>query len=383
MTAKPRLLCVDDEPELLDSLRLVLRKSYDVSVAESGPHALTLLDSARSDGADPPFAVVVSDMRMPLMSGAEFLARVLERFPEMPRILLSGQSDLNAAISAINDAKVFRFLTKPCPPELLIETIEEALEQARLRRVERELLDQTLSGTVTMLTEVLGLVSAGAYSRAIRVDKIVNGLCHALGRGIDWDLGLAAKLSQVGCVVVPDVDAGAGGIDSRHAVVASELLAQIPRLEPVAHMIRHQLDEGPSVTAKRRSEYTDAELNAEILRVAIRFDQLTAAGATRQAARKAIASMASPPPSFLLEALRELKPGTDSMVELRTTVNQLAAGMQLTSDVTACNGPKLASTGMILTPVLISRIRTFASSHGVVEPITALAPVSTIPRVGR
>ncbi|MDH3302275.1 MAG: response regulator [Acidimicrobiia bacterium] len=382
MSDKPRLLCVDDEPDLLSGLTLNLRKRFAVTTAESGGEALALFDAA---GDISPFDVVLSDMRMPEMNGAELLTTLRLRYPDMPRLLLSGQSDLDSALAAINDAKVFRFLTKPCPPETIIESLDEALEQARLRTVERDLLDHTLKGTVSLLTDVLGLVSAGAYSRTMRLKDIVRGLCFALDRPVPWDLDLATMLSQIGVVVLPPGhdDEQVGDIDHRHAELACELLSNVPRMETVVDMIGRQLDPGPCCTGHDPADWSSEDLSREILRVAVLFDRLVANGQTRAEAHKTLKTGGTPPPAFLLDALSRVRPSTETMVEVAATVDQLAAGMELTGDLWLANGSKLARAGTTLTSALIGRIRAFADSVGVTEPVHVLAPSSAATMVAR
>jgi CheY-like chemotaxis protein len=113
MTEQLHILCVDDEPKVLEGLVLNLRRHYRVSTANNGQGGLAIVD-----GNDPP-AVVVSDMRMPEMDGAAFLSQVKERSPDTVRLLLTGQADLESAIAAVNHGQVFRFLTKPCNPPTL------------------------------------------------------------------------------------------------------------------------------------------------------------------------------------------------------------------------------------------------------------------------
>jgi DNA-binding NtrC family response regulator len=81
-----------------------------------------------------PFALVVSDMRMPSMNGALFLAKVRQQTPDTVRMILSGQADLQAAIAAVNEGQIYRFLSKPCAPEQLLAAIEDALNQHVNRR---------------------------------------------------------------------------------------------------------------------------------------------------------------------------------------------------------------------------------------------------------
>src|SRR5690349_25078971 len=100
---RPRVICVDDEPHILSGLGLHLRRRYDVEVATSGEAALDLLDRK------PEAAVVISDMRMPNMSGADFLSKASERHPNTTCILLTGYAEIDSAIRAINHGHVFRF----------------------------------------------------------------------------------------------------------------------------------------------------------------------------------------------------------------------------------------------------------------------------------
>lgn len=381
MTApRPRLLCVDDEPELLQSIKLNLRRHFAVTTAASGPEALGLFEQAQGES---PFDVVISDMRMPQMSGAAFLSRLREDHPHIPRLLLSGQSDLDAAIAAINEAKIFRFLTKPCPPELIIESVNDALEQVRLRSAERELLDDTLNGTVDLLSEVLGVVSTEATNRTSRLQRAVASMCAALDTPLAWDLNLAVKLSQIGFVVLPpnpEVRA-TGGADRRHAAVAADLVANIPRMEQVATMIRRQLDAAPDRFGDDRDSWPDDALKAEILRVAVRYEACVAHGLAPAQARKRLASTSTPPPSFVLQALANIGNHEEPMVSVEAMVSDLTARMWLDGDLLLANGSKLAAAGTEITAVLLGRIEAFAETTGVVEPIRVLAPASQATRL--
>ncbi|MEZ5406377.1 MAG: response regulator [Acidimicrobiales bacterium] len=366
----PRLLCVDDEPEVLASLRVTLRKKYKVTVAESGPAALALFSGAGDGGS--PFDVVVSDMRMPQMSGAELLAELRRRFPDMPRLLLSGQADLDSTISAINEAKIARFLTKPCDTADLIEAIDDALEVARLARAERELLDRTLNGTVGLLTEVLGLISVAAYGRTQRLETLVTHLSAALHRPVPWDLALAAKLSQLGYLVVHDELASDAGAHA--AEVTAGLLANIPRMDSVAWIISHQTDAGPVAEGGDVQRWPRRAVSAEILRLAAAFDALTSGGASPREAHAAIAASPAPPPRMLLDAVSALRLDALALVEACVTVRQLAPGMHLAQDVVAASGVKLAAAGTVLNGAMIGRIRSFQERVGLPEPIQVRVP---------
>lgn len=133
-----RILFVDDEPAVLDSLRRGLCRCYDV-VTAVGPEAG--LAALAQQG---PFAVVVSDLRMPDMDGVTFLKKAKERWPAIVPVMLTGHGDLDAAMAAVNEGHIFRFLTKPCPIPPLSLALDAALEQYRLAAAEKELVRVTL-----------------------------------------------------------------------------------------------------------------------------------------------------------------------------------------------------------------------------------------------
>lgn len=129
-----KILFVDDEVLALAGYERALHREFFLSTASGGPQGLATIE------ANGPFAVVISDMRMPGMDGAEFLAQVRQKAPDTVRMLLTGHADLNAAISAVNEGKIFRYLTKPCEKKVLAEAIGSCLEQYRTRSDERKLL---------------------------------------------------------------------------------------------------------------------------------------------------------------------------------------------------------------------------------------------------
>lgn len=133
-----KVLFVDDEQGVLDGIVRLLRKEFEVSVALGGSQALITMQK------NGPFAVVVSDMRMPGMNGAEFLAQVRQKSPETVRMLLTGHTDLNAAIDAVNEGNIFRFLTKPCEKDALVNAINLGLEYHRSISDERRLAKKAM-----------------------------------------------------------------------------------------------------------------------------------------------------------------------------------------------------------------------------------------------
>jgi signal transduction histidine kinase len=152
--ATEKVLLVDDDQNLLDGCARHLRKRFDLHTSAEPRRGLELLDRAG------PFAVVVSDMRMPGMDGVQFLAAVKAHSPESIRMMLTGHPDLQTAMDAVNQGNIFRFLTKPCAPENLAAALDAGLEQFRLVRTRQELMEMKLRHAQKL--ELVGQCAAGA-----------------------------------------------------------------------------------------------------------------------------------------------------------------------------------------------------------------------------
>jgi FixJ family two-component response regulator len=128
-----KVLFIDDEPSVLEGFQRLLRQDFEVNTAQGGYLGLAAIQSCG------PFAVIISDMRMPEMNGVEFLSQVRHRAPDSVRMLLTGHADLDAAIDAVNKGNIFRFLTKPCKKQVLVDAIQCGLDQFRIAKSQREL----------------------------------------------------------------------------------------------------------------------------------------------------------------------------------------------------------------------------------------------------
>ncbi len=156
-----KILCVDDEAQVLEGLSLQLGRRYEVLTALSGAQALEILQ--REDR----IAVLISDMRMPRMDGATFLARARTIAPNAARILLTGQTDLPSAIAAVNEAQVLKFLSKPCPPPELHAAVETAIEHHRQASGATTGLRRTLTAQIISQDAVTGLASRSHFNAAL------------------------------------------------------------------------------------------------------------------------------------------------------------------------------------------------------------------------
>ena len=189
MTAE-KILFVDDEPRILQAYQRSLKKEFSIDIAVGAADGLIVLASQG------PYAVIISDQQMPGINGLQFLAKARERSPESVRVMLTGNSDQQTAIDALNQGNIFRFLTKPCSLTELAKTITDAMDQHRLIVAERELLGQTLNGSVQILTEILSLINPVAFGCASRIRRMVKQIAVVLKVENAWQVEIAAMLSQ-------------------------------------------------------------------------------------------------------------------------------------------------------------------------------------------
>jgi response regulator RpfG family c-di-GMP phosphodiesterase len=378
--AKPALLCVDDEPLVLEGLTLHLRRAYTLTTATSGAAGLEAL---RDKG---PFAIVMSDMRMPGMSGAEFLAKVRELYPETVRVLLTGQSDLPSAISAVNDGQIFRFLTKPCPPDVLLSALGAAFKQHELITSERVLLEQTLHGSIKTLTDVLSLASPTAFGRANRAKEFMSLLLAELKRPSDWICDVAAMLSQIGTVTIPaetldrlydgsQLTPEETAMTSRLPAVAVQLLGSIPRLEGVREILTH-MDDHYEPSKPGQTKRGDAiPWGARALKIILDYLMLETRVGSGAQALEAMRGRKGWYDPALLQPFGEIAGRIASNVEIRSLpARDLRQGMILRENLFTKNGMLLVTKGNEVTPSLLERIANFSRKMGVREPISVTVP---------
>jgi response regulator RpfG family c-di-GMP phosphodiesterase len=369
-----RILFVDDEPNVLEGIRRTLRKQGEIYTAASGAEGLRVLSESA------PFALVVSDMRMPIMNGAQFLAKVREHAPDTVRMILSGQADLQATIAAVNDGHIYRFLSKPCPPEQLLGAIEDGLKQYRLLTAEKVLLEQTLNGSVQMLIEILGMVSPAASARAARLQRHVIELATALSLSERWQWGLAALVSQIGCVALPKellskVEADQSLSEEErclyesHPEVAGKMLAGIPRLEDVAAIVSAQFMVLDCTNQPQDMRQWDIRTVGQLLlRTSFEFDRLTTRGLSREATVERLRALKPGFPPSIIKALLTLSCTGAERIVHEVRLKDLAIGMVLDQDLVSPKGIRLVPMGQEVTRALIVRLTSIAGGVGIAEP---------------
>jgi len=298
------ILFVDDEPQMLSALTRVFRsKEYHVITANSALEGLSLLETHQFD-------VIISDMRMPEMDGAKFLAASCERSPNSRRILLTGYSDQESIIRAINDGHIHQFMTKPWNnQELRAKVEEEVLNKQRLQEDTLNLKKQIdsvnqelsqVSGFVDMAKEELleqfkTTIKVIGNLINIRMPRTNAMSCNivshsiALARLLKLDsktiteIGQAGRLYQLGKIILKDslLNTCIDNLDPKqlkqynnHSVMGADLLTPLHSLDYTATLIRHQNENYDGTGLPHKLQGNKIPLGSRILRLTIDYQQL-------------------------------------------------------------------------------------------------------------
>jgi FixJ family two-component response regulator len=376
-----KILLVDDEPSVLEAYERLLHKDFQIVSASSPAVAL---EKVREEG---PFAVVISDMHMPEMDGIQLLVKIKGLSPYTTRIMLTGNTDIDVAMHAVNDGNIFRFLSKPCDKEILSKTLVAALNQHRLVTTEQELLEETLRGSIRVLTEVLSAVDPISFGRAMRVHRYIEHIASKLAMSDSWRLEIAAMMSQLGCVTLDNetIEAIHAGREitpeqqarfDAHPSIAHDLLSKIPRMEPVAWMIAHQNDSAPVMEDNSDRELAETtQAGARILGAASAFDRYLQRGFSKADAAKEIRTRYSDLDPKIADYLTEVD--ADKFMITRTcAIEDLSAGMVLQQEVRTNTGMLLVSKGQEVTIQIIFKLKEVLEKGDIASGVLAAIPRS-------
>lgn len=372
----PRVLFVDDEARVVESIAVNLRKEYQVFAATSGAEALRKLQST------PGICVVVSDMRMPGMDGATLLREIMHLQPDVARILLTGEAGRDAAAIAVNKGQILRFLTKPCPIETLKEALAAGMVHYRLARTERAVLQETLVGCIHALSDLLAISNPVAFGRASRIQRAAMAFATDLGMESYWQLECAAILSQIGYISLPDElvqklfrSEPLTEAETERAKeapnVAMRLLDHVPRLEPVIQILDAANWEDAALA--RLGEGTIGT-GARILGLVQEYDVLSGRGFSREQVVQLLWAHEERYGKQLLEqyATHLGAGGLDGEVRI-LPVGRIKSGMIIMQDLYGHSGTLLASRGYQVTEAFCERIANFGD-WVMTQPAHVLCP---------
>lgn len=420
-TPPPTILCVDDEANILSALKRLFRgEGYRILTAGGGKEGLTLLEQERVD-------LVISDMRMPEMNGAQFLEQVRARWPDTMRLLLTGYAEISATVDAINKGGIYRYISKPWEDEDMRRTVREALERLQLEREKRRLEALTqrqneelrtlnasleekvqartaeLRGAMQSLTEAHEKLKKGfitsvrVFSNLIelrggtmsghsrRVAEVARGMARQLGlsEADVQDVFLAALLHDIGKIGLPDklLDKPFTSLTSeeraevvKHPVKGQAALMALEQLQGAAKLIRGHHERFDGMGYPEGLAGLTIPLGARILAVANDFD------AVQQ-------GMLLPKRLAETQAIEFIREGrgkrydpavVDAFLKIRGVpetaaaptgdgevhTGQLVPGMVLARDLVSPDGVMLLAREYILDESLIEQIRAFERADG-------------------
>jgi response regulator RpfG family c-di-GMP phosphodiesterase len=357
---RPRVLCVDDDAFMLNILTKTIGVDYEVLTSSGGAEALRLI------GNSEPIQVVISDHRMPDLSGAQFLRAVREKHPLIVRILLTGETDLIEAVAAMNQAGLFRFLLKPGTRAVLLDTLQAAVAQYQLQIAERELLQKTLVGTMRALSDVLAIANPTAFGHLSRIQELALGVAKQLKLHEQWPLELASVATQLGHIALPErtlgrlysgeaLSPGESAQVAQSALVGESVLKRIPRLDPVVEILS-RLAAGRTTEGSRCPD----SMGAEILRVVTAYEALERTTTSRDAAvnrMRAQAARFDPEVLTALIDLLDLEGGEDETIEV--TIGRVCIDMIVAEDLRTRTGVLLVPKGYRVTESFVARLGNF------------------------
>ena len=416
------LLLVDDETNIIKALtRLLRRTGHEILTAECGEAALRLLRERQ-------VSLILLDQRMPGMTGAEMLHQARKIQPEASRIILTGYTDIQSAMEAINEGAVYRFLTKPWDDETLLGVVQQALADVDMRRehaalqakvreqnaqlqemnegLERKVQERTEAvrralvrtkeantalrqqnlATVKAFAGLIDLRNSHVGAHCRRVAGMVSPLCARLGltdAAQVQETLIAALLHDLGKIALPDTilvkevaHLGATERDEmkKHAVLGEGQLLVVDGLATIAKLVRHHHENVNGSGYPDGLTESDIPLGARILRVLDTYDNFTKGGARRGNEEHLVLSAMDKQVSkqldgrvfnALLGMLDQRGDSYDSSHEVKVPLKELKSGMVLFRDLYTRNGILLMPKDETLGTEHLEKIQNYCAIYSV------------------
>ncbi|SDK80091.1 HD domain-containing protein [Maridesulfovibrio ferrireducens] len=366
---KARILFVDDEINLLKSVKAMFRKQYSVDIAEGSEKGLEMIQNEKK------YAVIISDLKMPGMDGIEFLHRVQKITPDTTRIMLTGHADVEAATLAVNRGHVFRFLTKPVQADEMRRILDAAIKQYSLVTSEKELLRGTLKGCIRVLTDVLSVVSPETFSLSQRIKRLAVKTAERLGIRNTNQLELAAMLSQLGCISLSEatlhkIHSGKNLTESEqnefaaHPSISAKLLSNIPRLDQVVEIISKQ--------NQCADEFPDMPIESKIIKACLDFETLIGRGMNSSEAFFEMKKNIKWYDNNILESLENAATIEDHYEQKMLPVSDLKPGMIMNQNLNTSTGVLVIAKGQEIGEAVLARLNNVARNNKLPDQINVL-----------
>ena len=412
-----KLLLLDDEEDIINALRRLLRNKYEIIPFNKGDEALAYLQENHVD-------IIMSDMRMPKMDGAEFLAHAREIIPNAIRLLLTGYSDMDSTVKAINDGGVYTYISKPWNNQDLKLTLEKASDHYLLKKEtkrlneevakankELEIFNQSLELKVIQRTsalqastkklkstlqtqkelffDVLDMMSATIEYRtgfSAGHSKRIAIQCKTVAKKLELDdltcrrIYLCALLHEIGTVGLSDDllqenTLGSGKLDDlliTHPMIGAEILGKVKRFASLTDNILHQNENVDGTGSPAHLSGDDIPIGARIIRIVKDFDYLIAGktNAKRMSIANAYAWMKERADVWydrkILKTFIDLlgnREAVDGGMEFSIGVEALKPGDKLLEDLILNNGNVMLKAGQDINSVMIKKLKEYERRH--------------------
>ena len=348
------VLFVDDDENILKALRRNLHDKYKVSFSSTVEGALELLETNN-------YSVIFSDMQMPVMNGADFLILVKEKSPDSIRVLLTGETDLNDAIKAVNESDIYKILLKPCSHENICSTIDTALKLYNAHKLEEVLMDKSLKGFVYIILDLLGTISPEIFQRSTDITKIVRSPRTNFTLKNPWAFEVSCLLMYLGSIHLKIYKfVNIYNSDNLQKVIlqSANLLSKVPKFEAV-HSILVELAELYS----KEGPVKDLHSDAKTLKLIVDYHSLI----NDSQFQAKIRSMYSKEVILQLPHLFGKKAQQKKVTTIKA--NQLKVGMTTAEDIKTQSGSVIVSKGELVTDLHISTVEIFSEKGFLVNSI--------------
>jgi putative two-component system response regulator len=382
-----KILIVDDEAANLRLLERLFRREYQVISATSGAEALELLKLHD-------VALIISDQRMPSMTGIEFLKRAAEMRPHTVRIILTGYTDVNSLVEAINSGVVYKYVTKPWVNEDLQQTVVRALEHYETIKGQYELkvsnerlaagLEATRQGFIRLIANTLDMKDPFLHGQMRRT----SNYAAAIGCRLNLDaskiteLSHAAFLHKVGRIGIPDNLSHETAEENQTVKSRCErgirMLTSIPDMADIASAVRFHTEHFDGSGAPEGLSDEQIPLFARIISVGAAYDRMTAPSANRnpltheEAVKQLRAKAGKDFDPRIVEVFCEL----ESIGQIRGAINENLIGMRLFSPQTSLEANDLSTAELLqkfkTEPLPAMSVLKLANASG--EPTAQLMP---------
>jgi len=405
MNNKLTIQAIDDDSDDLCLLEELFWEIPDIHVTFQGfSNFEEGLEALENDPGD----LLFIDYRLGAKTGIEVFHEVQKIGFTNPVILLTGHGNEKIAVESLK-AGMADYLTKgTLTAPTLQRTMANVLEKHRLRqsnseqaqrveaadrelfrriRSEKEVLEQTLIGSLEAMTHVLSIMNPDVFSRSIRISRYVVAIAKQMNLTVIWKLEVAALLSQIGFITFPpeilhnlargkELGHQETLLYHQHPSIGADMIRKIPRMEKVADIIEHQEHTFDDQDAPIDPDQVPFE--SRILKVAIDLDALESTGHTKQQALDHLRTHVKKYDPAVLNALRAISNKTLPFKTKEVPMVDLSPPMVLAEDIRAKSGAIVLPKGQPVTFTMLTRLHNFSLFQPIREPISVLLPVTTL-----